>query len=131
MRYGISIPPFAEFADVRLLADLAREAEAAGWEGFFPIKRSETFEMLTSGALREVVAYTRQHRTSDAPFDVVVAGQSETNGEAWPAGSVADYREAGATWWLEDLTPWRFGWEQGPWPVAAMRERVLAGPPRI
>src|SRR5690349_2158375 len=35
MRYGISIPPFAEFSDVRMLADLAREAESAGWDGFF------------------------------------------------------------------------------------------------
>jgi hypothetical protein len=35
MRYGIAIPPFAEFSDVRALADLAREAEDAGWDGFY------------------------------------------------------------------------------------------------
>lgn len=35
MRYGISIPPFADYSNPRTLAALAREAEAAGWDGFF------------------------------------------------------------------------------------------------
>ena len=35
MRFGISIPPFADFSNPRALAELAHEAEAAGWDGFF------------------------------------------------------------------------------------------------
>lgn len=35
MRFGLSIGNFAEWADPRLCADLAREAEAAGWDGVF------------------------------------------------------------------------------------------------
>ena len=35
MRFGLSLPPFAPFADIRFLADTAAEAEALGWEGFF------------------------------------------------------------------------------------------------
>jgi alkanesulfonate monooxygenase SsuD/methylene tetrahydromethanopterin reductase-like flavin-dependent oxidoreductase (luciferase family) len=35
MRYGISVPNFADYGDVRLLAELAYEAEEAGWDGFF------------------------------------------------------------------------------------------------
>jgi alkanesulfonate monooxygenase SsuD/methylene tetrahydromethanopterin reductase-like flavin-dependent oxidoreductase (luciferase family) len=35
MKFGLSIPQFEHFADVRRLADLAREAENAGWDGFF------------------------------------------------------------------------------------------------
>ena len=35
MRYGISVPNFADYGDVRLLAELASEAEEAGWDGFF------------------------------------------------------------------------------------------------
>ena len=35
MHYGISIPNFGEYSEPRLLAELAHEAEAAGWEGFF------------------------------------------------------------------------------------------------
>ncbi|HEY7092910.1 MAG TPA: LLM class flavin-dependent oxidoreductase [Ktedonobacterales bacterium] len=36
MRFGISLPPFAEFSDPLFLADVAAEAESAGWDGFFP-----------------------------------------------------------------------------------------------
>jgi alkanesulfonate monooxygenase SsuD/methylene tetrahydromethanopterin reductase-like flavin-dependent oxidoreductase (luciferase family) len=35
MYFGISIPPFADFSDPRALAELAHEAESAGWDGFF------------------------------------------------------------------------------------------------
>ena len=35
MRTGIFVAPFGELADVRLLGELAAEAEAAGWDGFF------------------------------------------------------------------------------------------------
>jgi alkanesulfonate monooxygenase SsuD/methylene tetrahydromethanopterin reductase-like flavin-dependent oxidoreductase (luciferase family) len=35
MRYGISVPIFGDYAPARALAELAREAELAGWEGFF------------------------------------------------------------------------------------------------
>jgi len=35
MRYAMYLPTQGPFADARLLADLAREADAAGWDGFF------------------------------------------------------------------------------------------------
>ena len=35
MRYAVSLAPFGEASDPRLLVELAREAEAAGWDGFF------------------------------------------------------------------------------------------------
>ena len=35
MRFGVTVPPFADFSDPRVLADLAHDAEAAGWDGFF------------------------------------------------------------------------------------------------
>src|SRR5437867_2328127 len=35
MQYGITLPNFGDFFDPRLLAQLAREAEQAGWDGFF------------------------------------------------------------------------------------------------
>jgi alkanesulfonate monooxygenase SsuD/methylene tetrahydromethanopterin reductase-like flavin-dependent oxidoreductase (luciferase family) len=34
-RHGIFLAPFDELADARLVAELAAEAEAAGWDGFF------------------------------------------------------------------------------------------------
>ena len=35
MRYALNVPNFAEYADVRTVAALAADAEAAGWDGFF------------------------------------------------------------------------------------------------
>jgi alkanesulfonate monooxygenase SsuD/methylene tetrahydromethanopterin reductase-like flavin-dependent oxidoreductase (luciferase family) len=35
VRYAINIPNFGDFADPRLVADLARRAEQAGWDGLF------------------------------------------------------------------------------------------------
>jgi len=35
MRFAIDLPNFAPYADLRTLAQLAREAEEAGWDGFF------------------------------------------------------------------------------------------------
>lgn len=35
MRFGIDTPQFGPYADPRVLAQLAREAEDAGWDGFF------------------------------------------------------------------------------------------------
>src|SRR5260221_9135951 len=35
MRYGIYVPNFGPYGDARILADLAYEAEEAGWDGFF------------------------------------------------------------------------------------------------
>jgi hypothetical protein len=35
MRFGLNMPNFAEFADPATVVDLARDAESAGWEGFF------------------------------------------------------------------------------------------------
>jgi len=35
MRYGVYVPNFGPYGDTRVLADLAYEAEEAGWDGFF------------------------------------------------------------------------------------------------
>ncbi len=35
MRFGIHVPNFGDFHDLRAVAALAREAEEAGWDGFF------------------------------------------------------------------------------------------------
>ncbi|MCA9904682.1 MAG: LLM class flavin-dependent oxidoreductase [Anaerolineae bacterium] len=35
MRYGIYLPNFGYFGDARTVANLARDAEQAGWDGFF------------------------------------------------------------------------------------------------
>jgi hypothetical protein len=69
---------------------------------------------------------------TDAPFDIVVGGHTTGDDRAGDRAVVDPYVEAGATWWIEDVSPWAFGWKwQGAWPFAAMRERIRSGPPQI
>src|ERR1041384_948165 len=35
MKFGIAVPNTGEYADIELLVELAQEAEAKGWDGFF------------------------------------------------------------------------------------------------
>src|SRR4030095_651904 len=35
MRYAVNVPTVEEYSDVRTVAALAADAEAAGWDGFF------------------------------------------------------------------------------------------------
>jgi alkanesulfonate monooxygenase SsuD/methylene tetrahydromethanopterin reductase-like flavin-dependent oxidoreductase (luciferase family) len=92
---------------------------AARWDGVNPIKAG-TF---LPADLREIVTYIKAHRSTDSPFEVVAGGYT-------PGDDVASWAEAGATWWLEVLDPWRFGWEkQHPLPFAAMHARIHQGPP--
>lgn len=35
MNYGVSVPNFFDYTDPLVLAALARDAEEAGWDGFF------------------------------------------------------------------------------------------------
>ena len=52
MKRGIFLAPFDELADPRLLAELARDAERAGFDGFF---------------LWDHVDYRRRSRRSSTP----------------------------------------------------------------
>ena len=104
---------------------------AAQWDGVFPLfqVRSEEQEL---ASLAEAVEFIRSVRSADAPFDVISTGFTPGDAPAKAAQTVQRYAEAGATWWLEAIAPYRFdrGFD-GDWPVAALRERVLQGPPRI
>ena len=46
MRHGLYVAPFGELSDVRVLAAVAREAEASGWDGFFVWDHVMTFDGL-------------------------------------------------------------------------------------
>jgi alkanesulfonate monooxygenase SsuD/methylene tetrahydromethanopterin reductase-like flavin-dependent oxidoreductase (luciferase family) len=104
---------------------------AARWDGVVPGKLDA---VLTPEEVREIVAYVAAHRAGDAPFEVVVSGTTPGADPAAGAATVAPLAQAGATWWIEVVDPWSFGWKwEEPWTAEAsakMRERVGQGPPR-
>jgi alkanesulfonate monooxygenase SsuD/methylene tetrahydromethanopterin reductase-like flavin-dependent oxidoreductase (luciferase family) len=91
---------------------------AARYDGVVPIRVDERGMPAALGAdeLAELVAYVREHRTSDEPFDVVHGGSSEP--DAMRASATA-----GATWYLADAGVEGPGWEE------PTLELVREGPP--
>jgi alkanesulfonate monooxygenase SsuD/methylene tetrahydromethanopterin reductase-like flavin-dependent oxidoreductase (luciferase family) len=103
---------------------------AARWDGVFPLFRGVPIDDEAS-CLAEVVATVRAHRESDAFFDVVHCGAPSVGAAGTRrAERVARVAEAGATWWLERLTPEDFGGDwKTRWPAQAILDQVRAGPP--
>lgn len=104
---------------------------AARWDGVIPGKLNG---VLTPDDWRELTAYIAQYRTNDGPYDNVHTGATSGTDRAKDAETVASYAEAGVNWWIEDISPYRFGlgWED-QWTaetVQQMRERVRQGPPK-
>ncbi len=104
----------------------------ACWDGIIPTSvRGGIHERLTAEQLSECVEYTMHHRAVDQPLEVAIGGHTDGNDLARDQAHLAAYQQAGATWWLEDLSPWAFGWQwEGDWPIARMEERVRHGPTR-
>jgi alkanesulfonate monooxygenase SsuD/methylene tetrahydromethanopterin reductase-like flavin-dependent oxidoreductase (luciferase family) len=102
----------------------------ARWDGIVPLKRVDM--VMTPDDLRQCVDYTLQHRESREPFDVVTGGFTDGRDRAKDAALMAEYEDAGLTWWIENILPNRYGWNwdwEQPWPVEAMEDRVRLGPP--
>jgi hypothetical protein len=81
---------------------------------------------LTPEHIRSIADYVRKERPparAHEPFDIVVEGR--TSAEDRPAGSaeVAQWADAGATWWLES------DWTGAS--VESLRARIVAGPPSV
>lgn len=94
---------------------------AAQWDGVcFKSVHHDTRKWLTPEEFQEGVAYVQAHRLSSDPFDVIMSG--DTSGDRGMArAKVQAFREAGATWWVEE----GFGWS-----LDEFREHIHHGPPR-
>jgi probable F420-dependent oxidoreductase len=92
---------------------------AARWDGWIISGVNEQQEMVkTPEQLAAQVATIQQHRAADDAFDVAMSGCSAPG----DAAMVAEYADAGMTWWLETV----FG-SRGS--LAENTARILAGPP--
>jgi alkanesulfonate monooxygenase SsuD/methylene tetrahydromethanopterin reductase-like flavin-dependent oxidoreductase (luciferase family) len=96
---------------------------AARWDGVFPtFEGIGHAEMPSPDTFGQAVDYTREHRSSQAPFEVVLEGQTNGRDRARDADLVARYADRGLTWWVEKL-----GWFRGS--VDDVRDRIRSGPP--
>jgi alkanesulfonate monooxygenase SsuD/methylene tetrahydromethanopterin reductase-like flavin-dependent oxidoreductase (luciferase family) len=82
--------------------------KAARWDGWIAVAMSEdggSMSMLPHDLARHVSVALHERETRGTlgePFEVAVLGIAGLDGT-----SVADFRAAGATWWLESLSPMR------------------------
>lgn len=104
---------------------------AARWDGVCALGKGLGLgDMLAAEGVREMAEYVRARRRWNAPFDIVHIGRTLGNEPDEDAVTVQAYADAGVTWWLENVSPWAFNWQEGsPWPVEKMQQRILNGPP--
>jgi hypothetical protein len=95
---------------------------AARYDGVVPIARdtNEVEIMVDVAAMRQIVAYTDEHRTDDGPFDRVFTGylpEDKTEARA----IAAELASFGVNWWQAGPGPGE--------PLDAVREWIRLGPP--
>jgi len=105
---------------------------AARWDGVCPVKWGG---VLTPDDWRELLRYIHDFRKSNEPFDAVHSGATPGESPEQAAEMIRPYADAGITWWIEPVDPWRFGWSYevawAPEATVLMRERIRQGPPRL
>jgi alkanesulfonate monooxygenase SsuD/methylene tetrahydromethanopterin reductase-like flavin-dependent oxidoreductase (luciferase family) len=97
---------------------------ASRWDGFFPIPKED--RPLSADEVGTIVAMIHENRPigDNEHFDMVVSGYSEGGGAQYDVDFITPLREAGATWYLEALDPWRVDYD-------GALERIRRGPPQI
>lgn len=91
---------------------------AARWDGMFPVHPGWPDELLTPDDYRDIGAYIAGERQGDGPFDLVFTTTLDGRRPAAGPESIAQYADAGVTWWLHNSDS-----------VGGTRERIEAGPP--
>ena len=102
---------------------------AARWDGMNALFPPATENWVEKS--RALLAELRSLRSDpEAPFEYFDGGHTMDAGEDADDPSVA--ADIGATWWIESINPWRYGWDgtAAGWPsVDPARARIRMGPP--
>jgi len=98
---------------------------AAHWDGFCPARLPDEqgSGYIKPADIRDIKTYIAMHRSSSAPFDLVVGGHTPGNDLAKARAQIEPFIEAGATWWCEFVLP-------GPGEADRALTRIKQGPPR-
>lgn len=73
------------------------------WDGVYPIHSDGRH--IQPEEISEMLAYIRQHRSSEEPFDVVAAGYVGDMPTDAAEALLRSYAEVSVTWWQEGLLP--------------------------
>jgi len=89
---------------------------AGFWPNKPPMRRAARFDgifqlhpdfygggVLSPSDIRASKLYVDQHRSSSAPFDIIFDASFPNNHPNPAPSAVADYQDAGVTWWLENF----------------------------
>ncbi len=82
---------------------------------------------ITPVQVAEIRDYIERERESSAPFDIVLEGFSSGSRPEQATETLAEYEEAGATWWIEGIWSWLYF---PPHDIEDLRRRIRQGPPR-
>ncbi|MGH7863673.1 MAG: LLM class flavin-dependent oxidoreductase [Candidatus Binataceae bacterium] len=96
---------------------------AARFDGVVPML-ADIEKALTPDDVRAMIKFIGAQRSSNHPFDVLIAGSTAGADRAADSAKVAAYSDAGATWWVESILPWKR-------PLDEARKRNRSGPPRL
>ena len=99
---------------------------AMHWDGTYLGKVNEdgTFSDMTVEDVQALYTYVKAHRGAKTPFDIVVSGETPGDNLEQARAKLEPLAEAGATWWLESIGPWRGSLDD-------IHRRVEQGPLRI
>ncbi len=95
---------------------------AARWDGYAPIMQNP--RPATTDDVRAMHTFIQSQRSSDAPFDLIIGGETPGDNPSKARDIVAPLAAAGATWWSEGRTPWEST-------VDDVRQRIKQGPPQV
>ncbi len=116
MRYGLTVPNSGDFSGARLLAEVARDPEAAGWDGFFlwdhvqfmPLAHVDSWVALTAIALatqriRLGPLVTPLPRRRPVKLARETISLDHISDGAWFSASASDLDRGSGTTWVSEL----------------------------
>ncbi|MEO5951309.1 MAG: LLM class flavin-dependent oxidoreductase, partial [Chloroflexia bacterium] len=93
---------------------------AARWDGVMPGWDLFGDPTQSPQDVRDMIAFINSQRISSETYDVAHGGRTTGTDHEADIQELSAYKEAGVTWWMEDLNPWRG-------PLEEMRERIKNG----